>query len=120
MLKVGITGGIGSGKSAASKRLAELGAYIFDADAEAKKILDENKTVQEQLIQEFGTDIMSPDGSIHRKKLALKAFSNEENQAILNAIVHPFVFDKIDELYEKVKEEDQASIDALSFYLAFF
>ncbi|MBC8175246.1 MAG: dephospho-CoA kinase [Candidatus Marinimicrobia bacterium] len=104
MLKVGVTGGIGSGKSAVSKRLAELGAYVFDADWEAKKILDENETVQEQLIQEFGTDIQNPDGTINRKKLARKGFSNEENQAILNAIIHPFVFDAIDEVYEKLKK----------------
>lgn len=102
MLKVGVTGGIGSGKSAVSKRLAELGAYVFDADREAKKILDENETVQEQLIQEFGTDIQNPDGTISRKKLARKGFSNDENQAILNAIIHPFVFDTIDEVYEKL------------------
>ncbi len=104
MLKVGVTGGIGSGKSAVSKRLAELGAYVFDADREAKKILDENETVQEQLIQEFGTDIQNPNGTINRKKLARKGFSNEENQAILNAIIHPFVFDAIDEIYEKLKK----------------
>ena len=49
MLKVGITGGIGSGKSAASERMAELGAYVFDADKEAKQILAENEKIQEDL-----------------------------------------------------------------------
>ncbi|MBH31039.1 MAG: dephospho-CoA kinase [Candidatus Marinimicrobia bacterium] len=106
MLKVGITGGIGSGKSAASERIKELGAYVFDADKEAKQILAKDKKIQEDLRNEFGTDVMDADNSINPKKLAKIAFSNEENQSILNAIVHPYVFDTIDERYYQVNERD--------------
>ena len=110
MLKVGITGGIGSGKSTASKRMSELGAYVFDADKEAKQILAENEKIQEDLRNEFGTDLIDADNSINPKKLAKIAFSNEENQSILNAIVHPYVFDAIDERYNQVNERDDVPL----------
>ncbi|MFQ6615368.1 MAG: dephospho-CoA kinase [Fidelibacterota bacterium] len=110
MLKVGITGGIGSGKSLASQRMKELGALVFDADYEAKKILKENEKVQKDLIQEFGSDILNPDRSISERKLALTGFSNEENQAILNAIIHPYVFDEIDHQYETAREKGDTPI----------
>ena len=110
MLKVGITGGIGSGKSTASKRMSELGAYVFDADKEAKQILAENEKIQEDLRNEFGTDLIDADNSINPKKLAKIAFSNEENQSILNAIVHPYVFDAINERYNQVNERDDVPL----------
>ena len=110
MLKVGITGGIGSGKSAVSERMKELGAYVFDADKEAKQILAENEKIQEDLRNEFTTDVMDADNSINPKKLAKIAFSNEENQSILNAIVHPYVFDAIDERYNQINERDDAHL----------
>ncbi|MFQ6674704.1 MAG: dephospho-CoA kinase [Fidelibacterota bacterium] len=110
MLKVGITGGIGSGKSLASQRMRELGAVVFDADYEAKKILRENRNVQEDLIQEFGTDILNPDGTISERKLAMTGFANEENQAILNAVIHPYVFDEIDRQYESAREQGKGPI----------
>ena len=69
MLRVALTGGIGTGKSTASKILNELGAFIFDADKEAKNILKNNETVQSELIAEFGTDIMSGDENIDNNKL---------------------------------------------------
>ena len=119
MLKVGITGGIGSGKSAASKRMAELGGYVFDADKEAKQILKKNEKIQDDLRDEFGTDVMDPDNAINPKKLAKIAFSNEENQSVLNAIIHPYVFDAIDKRYDQVKKKDAATlfvVDAALIY----
>lgn len=90
--------------------MEELGAYLFDADSEAKIILQENEKVQQELIQEFSTEIIDPDGTINEKKLALKGFANEENQAVLNAITHPYVFDKIDERYETILKEKKFPI----------
>ncbi|MEE9166660.1 MAG: dephospho-CoA kinase [Candidatus Neomarinimicrobiota bacterium] len=110
MLRIGITGGIGSGKDVVSKRMGELGAYVLDADYEAKRILRENEKVQEDLIQEFGTDILNPDGTISEKKLAIKGFANEETQAILNAIIHPYVFDEIDARYEAENKKKEAPV----------
>ena len=93
MLRIGLTGGIGTGKSAASKILEELGAYICDADKESKKILLSNETIKSELISEFGTDIMRGDGNVDNNKLARVAFQDQDHQLRLNTIVHPYVFD---------------------------
>ena len=102
MLKVGLTGGIGSGKSTASSFLAKLGSYVFDADAEAKMILESNKEVQNSIIEEFGSDVLDHNGSIDKKKLAAVAFQDEDHQTILNSIIHPFVFKELDEQFKKI------------------
>ena len=68
MLKVGITGGIGSGKSTASNRMADWGAYVFDADKEAKNILIENNRVYRKIIDQFSSDIINHDDTINQKK----------------------------------------------------
>lgn len=107
MLKVGLTGGIGSGKSTVSKMLAELGAYIFDADIRAKQILDENTVVQNELISEFGTDILDPDGQISREKLSRVGFQDEDHQLRLNSIIHPFVADAVDTEYKALSAKNK-------------
>ena len=66
MLKVGLTGGIGSGKSSVSKLFLKWGAYIFDSDKEAKLILESNETTQNELIAEFGTDVLNAEGKIDK------------------------------------------------------
>ena len=99
MLRVGLTGGIGSGKSTVSAMLAKLGAYIFDADTIAKSILKDSTVVQSELISEFGTDILNSEGNISRRKLARIAFQDEDHQLRLNAIIHPFVSDAYDKAY---------------------
>lgn len=119
MLRVALTGGIGTGKSTASKILNELGAFIFDADKEAKNILKNNETVQSELIAEFGTDIMSGDEKIDNNKLARIAFQDQDHQLRLNSIIHPYVFQEIDEIFDDVLEKgknDIFVIDAALIY----
>jgi dephospho-CoA kinase len=89
MLKVGLTGGLGSGKSTASKFFESMGAYILDADEAAKNLIDNSKKVQSELIKEFGTDIIDISGNIDKKKLARIAFQDEDHQQRLNYVVHP-------------------------------
>ena len=101
MLRIGLTGGIGTGKSTASKILEELGAYVFDADKEAKNILLSNETIKNELISEFGTDIMTGDGNVDNNKLARVAFQDQDHQLRLNTIVHPYVFKEIDKQFDK-------------------
>ena len=84
MLKVGLTGGLGSGKSTASKFFESMGAYILDADEAAKNLIDNSKKVQSELIKEFGTDIIDISGKIDKKKLARIAFQDEDHQQRLN------------------------------------
>jgi dephospho-CoA kinase len=102
MLKIGLTGGIGSGKSSVSALFKEWGAYIFDADVVAKDIIYNNDTAQSELIAEFGTDVLGIDNKIDKKKLARIAFSDEDHQLRLNIIIHPYVFNKIDSTFDKV------------------
>ena len=119
MLRIGLTGGIGTGKSTASKILKEFGAFIFDADKEAKKILLSNETIKGELISEFGTDIMTGDGDLDNNKLARVAFQDQNHQLTLNTIVHPYVFKEIDKNFEKVQnsgKHDIFIVDAALIY----
>ena len=119
MLRVALTGGIGTGKSTASKILNDLGAFIFDADKEAKNILKNNETVQSELIAEFGTDIMSGDEKIDNNKLARIAFQDQDHQLRLNSIIHPYVFQEIDKNFDDVLEKgayDIFVVDAALIY----
>jgi len=107
MLKVGLTGGLGSGKSTASAFLSKLGSYVFDADTEAKKILNTNSDVQKSIIKDFGSDVLGHDGNIDRKKLAKIAFQDEDHQIILNSIIHPFVFKILDKQFDKISTQNR-------------
>ena len=102
MLKIGLTGGIGTGKSSVSALFKEWGAYIFDADVVAKDIINNNDTAQSEIIAEFGTDVLGADNKIDKKKLARIAFSDEDHQLRLNIIIHPYVFNEIDATFDKV------------------
>ena len=88
MLKIGITGGIGSGKSTVSKIFETLGVPVFDADAAAKKIMDEDELLKEKMKAAFGNEVYV-DGKLNRKYLADIVFNNNDQLAILNALVHP-------------------------------
>lgn len=119
MLKIGLTGGIGSGKSAVSTILKSWGAYIFDADTKAKIILNENESAQNEVITEFGTDVLGADGKIDKNKLSRVVFHDEDHQIKLNAIIHPYVFSEIDRVFDTVLsdgEHDVFVVDAALIY----
>ena len=119
MLKVGLTGGIGSGKSTASNFFNELGAFVLDADTEAKNMISANDVVQHELISEFGTDIINAEGKIDKEKLARVAFQDVDHQRRLNSVVHPYIYDLIDNSYEKILSEGKHTvfiIDAAMIY----
>jgi dephospho-CoA kinase len=90
MLKVGITGGIGSGKSTVCKVFELFGVPVYYADDEAKKLLN-TTTVQQQIIAAFGNEIINSNCEIERPKLAAIVFNNKEKLQKLNSIVHPAV-----------------------------
>ena len=110
MLKVGLTGGIGSGKSEVSKFFHKWGSFIFDADKEAKNIIDKNEKAQQEIIREFGSDVINIDNKIDKQKLARVAFQDEFHQLNLNSIIHPYVFKKIDETFDKIKLDNKHKI----------
>ncbi|WP_042383743.1 dephospho-CoA kinase [Streptacidiphilus melanogenes] len=91
MVKVGLTGGIGAGKSAVSALLAELGAVIVDADLIAREVVAPGTEGLAAVVAEFGDDVLAADGSLDRPKLGAVVFADPARLAALNAIVHPLV-----------------------------
>lgn len=90
-LKVGITGGIGSGKSLVCSVFSMLGAPIYNADARAKELMHSNDKIREGVIDNFGKKAFHPDGTIDNKYLANIVFNNPQKLKILNSIIHPVV-----------------------------
>jgi dephospho-CoA kinase len=91
MLLVGLTGGIGSGKSTVSRLLAEHGAVVLDADAFAREAVGTGTEGLDRVVQRFGSDVLGPDGELDRSKLAAIVFVDEGARRDLESIVHPFV-----------------------------
>jgi len=89
MLKVGITGGIGSGKSTVSKIFELLGVPVYYADDKAKDILVRDKELAEQVKQHFGPEVYQADGALNRKLLGNIVFNDKDKLALLNSLVHP-------------------------------
>jgi dephospho-CoA kinase len=96
MKTIGLTGGIGSGKSTVSQILAELGAFVIDADKVGHEIYLPGKEAWHQLTTAFGRDILAPDQTIDRKKLGALVFGSDDARKKLNGIVHPLMFQDID------------------------
>ena len=97
MIKVGITGGIGSGKSTVCKVFKVMGIPVFDADAIAKQLMTSDPEIIKSLIKAFGTAVYLPNGLIDRKYLAGLVFKDESLLAKLNSIVHPAVLKEFNE-----------------------
>ncbi|HTU36569.1 MAG TPA: dephospho-CoA kinase [Acidimicrobiales bacterium] len=91
MLAVGLTGGIGAGKSAVADLLVDRGAVLIDADQVARDVVAPGGPAYQPLIDRFGTGILAPDDTIDRKALAAVAFADEETRQALNAITHPAI-----------------------------
>ena len=90
MYKIGVTGGIGSGKSTVCELLRDRGVAVYDSDSRAKQLMAESEALREQLIAAFGAECYNADG-LDRAFLASKVFGNEEALQQLNSIVHPAV-----------------------------
>lgn len=103
MLKVGLTGGIGSGKSTAASRLQELGATIIDADQVAREIVEPGQPALTELAEAFG-GILNDDGSLNRGELARQAFASSEATEKLNSITHPRIRERTQELFAGAEE----------------
>jgi dephospho-CoA kinase len=97
MLKIGITGNIGSGKSTVARVFEILGVKVFYADAEAKKVMTADEELIGGIKTTFGNDAYLPDGQLNRKYIANIVFKKEEELKKLNAMVHPAVFRAFDE-----------------------
>ncbi|MBT0565179.1 dephospho-CoA kinase [Williamsia sp. CHRR-6] len=91
MIRIGLTGGIGAGKSTVARTFVDRGAYLIDSDVIAREVVAPGTEGLAALIEAFGTDIVAEDGSLDRPALAARAFVDDEQRAVLNAITHPLV-----------------------------
>jgi len=107
MLKVGLTGGIGAGKSEVSRRLASYGALVIDADQIAREVVEPGTPGLAQVVGLFGTGVLAPDGTLNRRRLGEIVFGDDELRAKLNSLIHPLVGARLREL------EQAADADAI-------
>ena len=107
MLRVGLTGGIGAGKSEVSRRLAAQGAVLIDADAIARQVVEPGTAGLAAVVAAFGAGVLRPDGSLDRERLGEIVFADPARLARLNEIIHPLVGRRMAEL------EKEAGADAI-------
>jgi len=110
MLVIGLTGGIGSGKSTVSKLLGDRGAVIVDADLIARQVVEPGGPAYQALLDRFGPEVLAPDGTVDRPALAAVVFNDSSALADLNAIVHPAVGAVIAERLTAETETDHVVI----------
>lgn len=106
MLLVGLTGGLGAGKSTVARILRERGAVIVDADELARRALDPGTPSYQQVCDLFGDEVVMPDGRLDRRAIAAKAFADKGKRRALESIVHPEVFRGLAETLERHRDTD--------------
>lgn len=105
-MRVGLTGGIASGKSSVSAILAELGAVVIDADALAREVVAKGTPGLDAVVAEFGEGLLTPEGELDRPAMAALVFNDEAARRRLEAIVHPLVFERVVELEAAAGPDD--------------
>ena len=111
MLKIGLTGGIASGKSLVSEIFTELGAHTIDADEIAHELMRPGQPVYEQVVQSFGNEILNPDKTVNRAKVAELAFDKKRPRIYeLNRIMHPEVIQRYESWMEEIRQREPDAI----------
>lgn len=105
MRTLGVTGGIGSGKTTVCRMLEELGARVFYADEEGKRLLVEDPDARREIVDAFGDESYLPDGTLNRAFLAQEVFGETESVGQINAIVHPRVFRRFEEAVARARAD---------------
>jgi dephospho-CoA kinase len=118
VLRVGLTGGLGSGKSTVAAMLRELGAQVIEADALGREVMEPGHEVYDQIVARFGNEVVGPDGRLNRARLADLAFRHGRLQE-LNAIVHPPVIEAQRRWMEEVFARDPTAVAVLESALIF-
>ncbi|MDK8501226.1 dephospho-CoA kinase [Corynebacterium pseudodiphtheriticum] len=107
---IGLTGGIGSGKSTVARSLQKHGFPIVDADLIAREIVEPGQPALAELAKEFGEDILNADGSLDRGLLASRAFTNKDTTQRLNNITHPRINQRTQELFDEARENGAEAV----------
>ncbi len=104
-MRVGLTGGIASGKSTVSSILEELGAVIIDGDKLAREVVERGEPGLTQVVEAFGPEILTADGELDRAKLGRIVFNDEAKRKVLEGIVHPLVFERYAALEDSAPQD---------------
>jgi dephospho-CoA kinase len=118
VLRVGLTGGLGSGKSTVAAMLRELGAQVIEADTLGREVMEPGHEVYDQIVVRFGREVVNPDGHLNRARLADLAFRHGRLQE-LNAIVHPPVIEAQRRWMDAIFARDPAAVAVLESALIF-
>ena len=110
MLKVGLTGSIAVGKSFVCEVFRELGCHVIDADQTARSVVKAGTPGIAIIAEEFGPEVIAPDGELDRAKMAGIVFADEKKRLLLNAIIHPLVFEAQNKWLEERAAEDSDGI----------
>jgi dephospho-CoA kinase len=114
MIKIGLTGGISSGKSLVARMFAELGAHTIDADALAHQLMLPGQAAYQEIVEKFGKEILDPEGTINRARLAELAFDKRRPRIYeLNGILHPGVIEKYESWMEEIRKREPEAIAIL-------
>ncbi len=111
MIRVGLTGGIGSGKSTVARLLAEHGALVIDADRIAREVVESGQPALAEIAQRFGDDVIAPDGRLDRGALAAIVFADTAALSDLNAITHPRIAQRTAELISAAPDDAMVVYD---------
>ena len=110
MLRVGLTGSIGVGKTFVASVFTELGCYVLDADQTAREVVEHGTLGLAAITEAFGQQILNPDGTLNRKQLASEVFADETKRQRLNSILHPFIIARQDEILREWERGDPEGI----------
>ena len=110
MLRIGLTGGIGCGKSTVAAMMRELGCHVVSADQIAHALMLPGHPAYDEIRRQFGAQVFTPDGNIDRARLAAIVFSDPQRLASLNAIVHPGVLSELDQTFDRLSRTDPDGI----------
>ncbi|MBK8465157.1 MAG: dephospho-CoA kinase [Chloracidobacterium sp.] len=110
MLKVGLTGSIAVGKSYVCECFRELGCHVLDADKTARDVVGPGTSGLVQIVREFGSDFLQPNGHLDRKALANLVFADDDKRQLLNSIVHPLVIEEQDGWIRALERDDAHGI----------
>src|SRR5437870_2617056 len=113
MLRVGLTGSIGAGKSFAASVLAEMGCHVLDADQTAREIVAPGTPGLRAVVEAFGNEVIREDGTLDRERLGSIVFTDEEKRTLLNSILHPYIIARQDELLREWEASDPNGIGVI-------
>lgn len=119
MVIVALTGGIGSGKSSVAEMFKDEGAYVIDFDYLARVVVEPDTPAWRDIVDYFGPEIISPDRTLNRSKLAEIVFSDAKSRKALESFTHPRIFEKRDTLIKDIKKKDPHAVVIIDVPLLF-